>query len=124
MTGILVIIAVALVVFILANVLRREGQPSDEERTQQLIMQAGILYPDLRLTDALDKLFEFTYKGLVAAKRRGEGIERFVRDHRLIVNERLRIWKEEVERKQAEIERESAFKILRHEERQALAKTR
>jgi len=112
MIGILVVIAVALVFFILANVLRREGQPSDEERTKQLIMQAGILYPDLRLTDALDKLFEFTYKSLVAAKKRGEAIERFVRDHRLIVNERLHIWKEEVERKQAEIERDSGFKII------------
>ena len=112
MIGILVVIAVALVVFILANVLTREGQPSDEERTQQLVNQAFILYPDLRLTDALDRLFELTYKHLVKAKSEGQAIDRFIRDHRLIINERLRIWKEEQERKQIEIERDSGFKVI------------
>jgi len=87
--------------------------PSDEERTKQLLVQARIFYPKLRLTDALDKLYELTYKHLVEAKQRGQDIQRYIRDQRLIVSERLRIWREEAERRQAEIERDSDFNVVK-----------
>jgi len=85
--------------------------PSDEERTKQLIEQARIFYPELRLTDALDRMFELSYMHLVVAKKRGDDIQRFIRDRRLIVSERLRIWHEETERRQAEVERESSYNV-------------
>jgi hypothetical protein len=105
-------IGLAWVGYKVATHFKDERAPSDEERTKQLIQAAKIFYPDLRLTDTLDKLFELTYKDLVEAKQRGQDVQHYIRDQRLIVNERLRIWREDAERRQVEVERDSNFKVI------------
>jgi hypothetical protein len=88
-------------------------QPGDDNvRTRELVKLAQVCYPQLSLTDALDKLYELTYKNLVRTKRQGGNIRKLIHDQTLIANERLRIWREQAEQNVARIEGESHFKII------------
>lgn len=105
-----IVLVLAAIAGIVALIPRR---PSDtERRTKQLIEIACQLFPATHLTDSLDKLYERTYKNLVAAKRRGENVSDLIRDQMLIANARLDIWRAETEARLAAAERDSHFKII------------
>jgi hypothetical protein len=79
------------------DVRARRQMADDRLRTDELVKMARILYPGANDITALDFLYQKFYKDIVIAKRLKSDMSQLVRDHILVLNERLRLIAEEVE---------------------------
>jgi hypothetical protein len=116
MTGIVFVIIYIIAALLFARaavqLLARKARRRDEVRTRELIRLAQVCYPGLTTTDALDKLYELTYKNLVRTKRQGGDIHKLIHDQTLIANERLRIWREQADSRLAATEGVCYFRVI------------
>lgn len=111
----IIILAALGIAFMLLRILSDSKRYDEHMRLAFLIERAKKEFPAARLTDSLDMLYESIYKELVMLKREGKsGDEIFalIEDQMLIANERLRLWRNEIEERQRGIERDSGFNIL------------
>lgn len=98
MIWIVVLLLAIIGIFWIVHRMDSKKNHDDHRRTAQLVQEAKERWPLMPLSLSLDMLWEETYKQLLVAKRRGDDIDGFIRDHILIANERIRIVREAVER--------------------------
>jgi hypothetical protein len=82
---------------IVDDIARRRREVSDADRTKNLVATAKRMFPTAPDINALDFLYQRLYQDIVVKKRTRCDVRDLVRDHILVLNERLRLIAEEVE---------------------------